>query len=118
MDSVHNAQKITIEPPSNEPHEKNEGKTFFPRTHSHKNISRAKIKTVKLTVAVIAGYILCSAPFVCVQLYAIFGSPSQGMRKSLIYSVQNAFKSPSWKPFVSLTSHKDIQGANFTMERF
>ena len=87
MDSVHTTQRITIEPPSNEPKSKAhggeaEGKTFLmPRTHSHKNISRAKIKTVKLTVAVIMGYILCSAPYVCVQLYAVFGSPSQGMRK-------------------------------------
>ena len=83
--TVHNAQKITIEPPSNEPHGNSEEKKFLPRTHSHKNISRAKIKTVKLTVAVIAGYVLCSAPFVCVQLYAIFGSPSQGMRKCQPY---------------------------------
>mgnify|MGYP001318735381 CR=1 FL=1 len=87
MDSVNTTQRITIEPPSNEPKSKSSGggaenKTFLmPRTHSHKNISRAKIKTVKLTVAVIMGYILCSAPFVCVQLYAIFGSPSQGMRE-------------------------------------
>ena len=79
METVQNPRRITIEPPSNEA--KPESKTFLPRTHSHKNISKAKIKTVKLTVAVIMGYILCSAPFVCVQLYAIFGSPSQGMRK-------------------------------------
>ena len=87
MDSVHTTQRITIEPPSNEPKSKSSGEgaenktVLMPRTHSHKNISRAKIKTVKLTVAVIMGYILCSAPFVCVQLYAIFGSPSQGMRE-------------------------------------
>ena len=40
-----------------------------PRSHSVKGISRAKIKTVKLTVVVIVGYILCSAPFICVQLW-------------------------------------------------
>ena len=47
-----------------------------PRTHSTKAISNAKIKTVKLTVVVVAGYLLCSAPFVCIQLYTVFGKPS------------------------------------------
>ena len=47
-----------------------------PRTHSTKAISNAKIKTVKLTVVVVAGYLLCSAPFVCIQLYVAFGKPS------------------------------------------
>jgi len=47
----------------------------MPRVHSSRNISRAKIKTVKLTVAVIAGYILSSAPFICVQIVVTFGNP-------------------------------------------
>ena len=46
------------------------------RTHSVQGISKAKIKTVKLTVVVILGYIFCSAPFICIQLWATFGRSS------------------------------------------
>jgi hypothetical protein len=61
---------------------RNEGRaTFAPRSSSIKGISRAKIKTVKLTVVVIVGYIVCSAPFICVQLWATFGSPSEAVCK-------------------------------------
>ncbi len=52
-----------------------------PRTHSVRGISRAKIKTIKLTVVVIAGYILCSTPFICVQLYSVYGNPSKVISK-------------------------------------
>lgn len=44
-----------------------------PRAHSTQGISRAKIKTVKLTVSVIVGYIISSAPFTCVQLWGAWG---------------------------------------------
>ena len=43
-----------------------------PRIHSTKAISNAKIKTVKLTVVVVAGFLICSAPFTCVWLYVVF----------------------------------------------
>ena len=46
-----------------------------PRRHSVQGISRAKIKTVKLTTVVISGYIACSAPFICVQLWQVWGKP-------------------------------------------
>ena len=39
-----------------------------PRSHSIRSISNAKIKTVKLTIVVVVGYLVCSAPFVCVQV--------------------------------------------------
>jgi hypothetical protein len=52
-----------------------------PRSHSIRSISNAKIKTVKLTIVVVVGYLVCSAPFVCVQLYTVFGTPSSSMRK-------------------------------------
>ncbi|XP_064472807.1 oxytocin receptor-like [Ornithodoros turicata] len=39
-----------------------------PRSHSVRGLSRAKIKTVKTTVIVIAFYVVCSSPFICVQL--------------------------------------------------
>lgn len=45
-------------------------KVYNPRTHSVKGISRAKIKTVKLTVVVILCYIVCSSPFIAAQLWA------------------------------------------------
>lgn len=46
-------------------------------------LSRAKIKTVKLTVVVIVGYIVCSTPFICVQLWATYGTPSPAVSKAI-----------------------------------
>jgi hypothetical protein len=43
-----------------------------PRTHSVKGISRAKIKTVKLTVTVICCYIVCSTPFIAALLWSAY----------------------------------------------
>ncbi|CAN7998934.1 unnamed protein product, partial [Ixodes hexagonus] len=40
-----------------------------PRSHSVRGLSRAKIKTVKITVVVIALYVVCSSPFICVQMW-------------------------------------------------
>ncbi|KAH6940051.1 hypothetical protein HPB50_024500 [Hyalomma asiaticum] len=40
-----------------------------PRSHSVSGLSRAKIKTVKITVVVILLYIVCSSPFICVQMW-------------------------------------------------
>jgi len=48
-----------------------------PRSHSIRTISNAKIKTVKLTVAVVVGYLICSAPFVFVQLYTVWAEPGE-----------------------------------------
>ena len=52
------------------------------RSHSIRTISNAKIKTVKLTVVVVVGYLVCSAPFVFVQLYTVWGNPASKLRKS------------------------------------
>src|SRR5699024_8693660 len=41
-----------------------------PRIHSMQGLTRAKIKTVKITLVVITCYVLCSSPFICVQLWA------------------------------------------------
>lgn len=43
-----------------------------PRTHSVKGISRAKIKTIKLTVTIICCYIFCSSPFIAAQLWSVY----------------------------------------------
>lgn len=43
-----------------------------PRTHSVKGISRAKIKTIKLTVTIICCYIFCSSPFIAAQLWMVY----------------------------------------------
>ncbi|XP_037798131.1 oxytocin receptor-like [Penaeus monodon] len=40
--------------------------------HTRRSISRAKIKTVKLTVTVILCYVSCSAPFISVQLWHVW----------------------------------------------
>lgn len=45
-----------------------------PTQRTNPLISRAKINTVKQTVLVIAIYIICSAPFICVQLWAAWGN--------------------------------------------
>merc|ERR1712113_989498 len=54
-----------------------------PRSNSMKTISNAKVKTVKLTVVVVLGYALCSAPWTIVQLYMVLGNPSIAMSSSL-----------------------------------
>jgi len=45
---------------------------FVPRVHSVAGISRAKIKTVKLTVTIIICYIVCSSPFIGAQLWCYY----------------------------------------------
>ena len=55
-----------------------------------KTISNAKVKTVKLTVVVVLGYTLCSAPWTIVQLYMVLGNPSIAMSKS--NSIVTAYK--------------------------
>ncbi|KAL1430932.1 hypothetical protein MTO96_014358, partial [Rhipicephalus appendiculatus] len=48
---------------------------LVPRSHSSaRGLSRAKIKTVKITVVVISFYIICSSPFICVQMWMYWGS--------------------------------------------
>ncbi|XP_023240388.1 vasopressin V1a receptor-like [Centruroides sculpturatus] len=44
--------------------------SFLPRSNSLRKLSRAKIKTIKITVVVIICYIACSCPFIIVQLWA------------------------------------------------
>ncbi|CAG2109915.1 unnamed protein product, partial [Medioppia subpectinata] len=46
------------------------GNCGAPRSHSIYRISKAKIKTVKVTVVVVICYIVCSSPFICVQVWA------------------------------------------------
>ena len=57
------------------------GQLFLNVIINFRSLCRAKIKTVKLTVAVIAGYILCSTPFVCVQIVVTFGNPPKAVCK-------------------------------------
>ena len=57
--------------------EKNFKEDFSPRSHSIHGLSRAKIKTVKITVVVILCYIMCSTPFICVQLWAYWVPTAQ-----------------------------------------
>ncbi len=45
--------------------------SFRPRTHSLEGISRAKIKSVQQTVVIIIGYVVCSAPAVALQAWAV-----------------------------------------------
>ncbi|KAK8786607.1 hypothetical protein V5799_023619 [Amblyomma americanum] len=50
-------------------------RTLVPRSHtSARGLSRAKIKTVKITVVVISFYIICSSPFICVQMWMYWGT--------------------------------------------
>ncbi|CAG2164394.1 unnamed protein product [Oppiella nova] len=57
--------------------DKDFGEDFSPRTHSIHGLSRAKIKTVKITVVVMLCYIMCSTPFICVQLWAYWVPSAQ-----------------------------------------
>ena len=51
--------------------------TSSPRVNTVNRLSRAKIKTVKITVVVIFCYILCSSPFIFVQLWAYWVPSAQ-----------------------------------------
>ena len=55
----------------------NSGGTYNPRSHSLIGLTRAKIKTVKITVVVIVCYVICSSPFICVQLWAYWAPDAQ-----------------------------------------
>lgn len=48
-----------------------------PRVNTVHRLSKAKIKTVKITVVVILCYITCSSPFICVQLWAYWWPDAQ-----------------------------------------
>ncbi|KAH9370398.1 hypothetical protein HPB48_020391 [Haemaphysalis longicornis] len=62
-------------PPSSTPMHNGKASTFSaPRSHSVRGMSRAKIKTIKITVVVIALYIVCSSPFICVQMWMYWSS--------------------------------------------
>ena len=81
MEAIDKSTRIHIDPPSSEKVVRPSSKMIRPRSHTTKNISRAKIKTVKLTVTVILAYIICSVPFILVQLWAVFGSPPSSVCK-------------------------------------
>ncbi|KAJ1523630.1 hypothetical protein ONE63_001473 [Megalurothrips usitatus] len=73
-------------------------------------ISRAKINTVKQTVLVIAIYIICSAPFICVQLWAAWGNADnpffQGRYMTiltLLFSLNSCVN-----PWIYLAFNKDL----------
>ena len=68
---------------------------------------QAKIKTIKLTIAVILGYILCSAPFIVAQIWGVFGTIPQILGKTTQLICDQMFKiSPNLMGFVS--SHRHI----------
>lgn len=52
-------------------------KTFLSQRHNLKGLSKAKVKTVKVTIVVVLCYIVCSCPFICVQLWAYWDPQAQ-----------------------------------------
>ena len=56
------------------------------------HIFQAKIKTIKLTIAVILGYILCSAPFIVAQIWGVFGKIPQILGKTTHIICDQRFK--------------------------
>ncbi len=46
--------------------------SFRPRTHSIEGITRAKVKSVRQTVIIIMGYVVCSAPAVGFQMWTVW----------------------------------------------
>ena len=44
-------------------------------------ISRAKMRSVQQTVVIVLTYFLSSTPFICAQLWAVWGKPSQAVSK-------------------------------------
>ena len=61
------------------------------------HIFQAKIKTIKLTIAVILGYILCSAPFIVAQIWGVFGTIPQILGKTTYIICDQRFKISSEK---------------------
>ena len=45
-------------------------------------ISRAKIRSVQQTVVIVLAYIISSTPYICAQLWTVWGHPSAEIRKS------------------------------------
>lgn len=66
------------------------GAVLRPRAHSLEGISRAKIRSVKQTVVVILGYIICSAPAIIIQLWKawIDGEQHIGMYLGFVIQLQ------------------------------
>ena len=55
------------------------------RTDDHDvGLSRAKIRSVKQTVAIIMTYVASSTPFIFAQLWVVWGSPGEAISKSTI----------------------------------
>ncbi|XP_075221537.1 isotocin receptor-like [Lycorma delicatula] len=86
----------------------------FPVTKAspHRLISRAKVNTVKQTVAVIALYIACSSPFIAAQLWAVWdpeaeNSPFLQGATFTILSLLSSLNS-CVNPWIYLSSNQEL----------
>lgn len=75
---------------------------MHPRVHSMRGISRAKMKTIKLTVVVIACYVVCSSPFICAQLWATWDPDAM---QSPFWSGMPPTQLPSLSSFFTMCVH-------------
>ena len=56
-------------------------RTFIPRSSSYAGLSRAKLKTVKLTLVIIMAYVGCWSPFFISQLWWLYDEHAPGNSK-------------------------------------
>ncbi|KAG8327675.1 hypothetical protein J6590_015707 [Homalodisca vitripennis] len=75
----------------------------------HHLISRAKINTIKQTVAVILLYISCSSPFICAQLWASWG-PRQPFFDGAAFTILSLLSSLNScvNPWIYLSFNREL----------
>ncbi|XP_039282781.1 annetocin receptor isoform X1 [Nilaparvata lugens] len=86
----------------------------FPVTKAspHRLISRAKVNTVKQTVAVIALYVACSSPFIVAQLWAVWdpGAVHSPFFQGATFTILSLLSSLNScvNPWIYLVSNKEL----------
>lgn len=81
--------EVTVDGASNEDYQMTNNKNYSPRVHTLNRLSRAKIKTVKITVVIILCYVCCSSPFICVQIWAAWWPQAQLWSSKLLILLFN-----------------------------
>eukprot|EP00095_Tigriopus_kingsejongensis_P005316 maker-scaffold123_size333416-snap-gene-0.10 protein:Tk05316 transcript:maker-scaffold123_size333416-snap-gene-0.10-mRNA-1 annotation:"vasopressin v1a" len=82
-----------------------------PRTHSVGGISRAKIKSVKQTIIIILGYILCSCPGVVYQLGLIWFKDNNTLTQSTEWFFWLMSLNSLLNPWLYIALNRELQVA-------
>ncbi|TRY76586.1 hypothetical protein TCAL_00119 [Tigriopus californicus] len=82
-----------------------------PRTHSVEGITRAKIKSVKQTIIIILGYILCSSPGVIYQLGVVWLKDNHTLARSTEWFFWLMSFNSLLNPWLYIALNRDLQVA-------